>query len=131
MAVFRMSDGKRLWDHAAKYASRPLVVGDTIYAQGGAWDLSSGKPKDFPFKRSYGCGILAAAEKMLLFRSATLGYCSLEHPAETLDYGGIRPGCWVNAIPVGGIVVMPDASAGCRCSYLNQAWMAFEGRPLP
>ena len=131
MAVFRMSDGKRLWDHAARYASRPLVVGDTIYAQGGAWDLSSGKPKDFPFKRSYGCGILAAAEKMLLFRSATLGYCSLEHPAETLDYGGIRPGCWVNAIPVGGIVVMPDASAGCRCSYLNQAWMAFEGRPLP
>jgi hypothetical protein len=40
------------------------------------------------------------------------------------NYGGIRPGCWINAIPAGGLVLVPDASSGCRCSYLNQAWIA-------
>ena len=128
IAVLRWSDGKRLWDQPARYASRPFIVEDAIYAQGAGWDLLSGKPRPFPFKRSYGCGILAASQNLLLFRSATLGYCPLADPAHIVNYGGLRPGCWINALPVGGLVVMPDASAGCRCSYLNQAWIALGNR---
>ena len=61
---------------------------------------------------------------MLVFRSATLGYVDLEGPARTENYGGIRPGCWVNAIPAGGLVLMADAASSCTCSYLNQATIA-------
>ena len=98
----------------------------TIFTQGGAWDLLTGAPVPFEFERSYGCGILASARDMLLFRSATLGYYDLSGARQTEDYGGIRPGCWINALPAGGIVLLPDATSGCECSYLNKAWIALQ-----
>ena len=63
---------------------------------------------------------------MMVFRSATLGYYDLLSPKGVIDYGGLRPGCWINAILAGGIVMVPDATAGCQCSYLNQAWIALQ-----
>ena len=57
---------------------------------------------------------------MLVFRSATLGYIDLTTSAEIKNYGGIRPGCWIPAIPAGGVLAMPDAASWCTCSYLNQ-----------
>jgi len=126
MAAFRLDSGERLWDREAKYESRPMLNDRTIYAQGGAWDLLTGEPVEFEFQRSYGCGILCSSKQMLLFRSATLGYYDLAGARETENYGGIRPGCWINALPVGGVVLLPDATAGCECSYLNKAWIALE-----
>ena len=61
---------------------------------------------------------------MLVYRSATVGYIDLLHDYGTENYGGIRPGCWINAIPAGGLVLMPDATDRCRCSYLNKASIA-------
>jgi outer membrane protein assembly factor BamB len=29
-------------------------------------------------------------------------------------------GCWIPAIPAGGVLAMPDAASWCTCSYLNQ-----------
>jgi hypothetical protein len=126
MAAFRLSDGKRLWDRKIEYASRPFIHHGTIYAQGGAWDLATGDPRPFAFKRSYGCGVLAASDRLMVFRSATLGYYDLTGDKKTLNYGGMRPGCWINALPVGGVVAVPDASAGCRCSYLNRSWITLQ-----
>lgn len=127
LAAFRASDGQRLWDVKAAYDSRPLINGDTVYAQGGAWKLLTGERVPFELKRSYGCGIVAASQNLLVFRSATLGYRSFEQ-SEPEDYGGIRPGCWINAIPAGGLVLVPDATSGCTCSYLNKAWIALTPR---
>jgi len=123
LAAFRVEDGQRLWDIAAKYESRPLINGEVVYAQGGAWNLKTGEAVPFDFGRSYGCGILAASQNLLVFRSATLGYFEFGQ-SQLQNYGGIRPGCWINAIPAGGLVLVPDASSGCRCSYLNKAWIA-------
>jgi outer membrane protein assembly factor BamB len=126
MSAFSADVGDRLWDVKADYTSRLILNDYTIYAQNGAWDLLTGKVQPFDFKRSYGCGVLAAGANMLVFRSATLGYYNLKGERRTENYGGMRPGCWVNAIPAGGLVLVPDASAGCRCSYLNQTWLALE-----
>ncbi|MBY0524110.1 MAG: PQQ-binding-like beta-propeller repeat protein [Gemmataceae bacterium] len=132
MTGYRASDGKRVWDKKANYTTRPLINDRTVYAtvgtQGGAWDLVSGEEKRFKLNRSYGCGQLAGSNHLMVFRSATLGYFDLQASEGTEDYGGIRPGCWINAIPAGGVVLVPDASAGCQCSYLNQAWIALQGR---
>jgi len=124
IAVFRASDGKPLWSKAAHYASRPVVNDRTIFAQGGAWDLLTGDERPFPFKRSYGCGILAGGANVMVYRSATLGYFDLTADRGNTDYGGLRPGCWINAIPAAGLVLVPDATAGCQCSYLNKSWVA-------
>ncbi len=126
MAVFDLKTGMPRWEKNIQYESRPLINGRTIYAQGGAWDLLTGEPRPFNFKRSYACGIMAGAKDLIVYRSATLGYFDLTRNEKNEDFGGIRPGCWINAIPAGGLVLAPDASAGCRCSYLNQSWIALQ-----
>lgn len=126
LAMHRGATGERVWAKDATYITRPLINGDTIYAQGGSWNLATGADRPFEFKRSYGCGQLAGSKHMLLYRSATLGYLDLTRGYPE-DFGGVRPGCWINALPVGGLVLLPDASAGCSCSYQNRSWMGLEG----
>jgi len=126
MAAFRASNGERLWDVEAGYASRPILNDSTIYAQPGAWDLISGQRKDFHFERSYGCGIVAGSVNLLAFRSATLGYRDLLSKDGTVNYGGIRPGCWINTIPAAGLLLVPEASNRCVCSYLIKATIALQ-----
>ncbi|MFQ5733544.1 MAG: PQQ-binding-like beta-propeller repeat protein [Planctomycetaceae bacterium] len=128
MAVFRGTEGYRVWDKKVRYITRPLINGRTIMAQGGAWDLLTGDDKPFTLKRSYGCGQISASKNLLLFRSATLGYLDLSKTSGTQSFGGMRPGCWINSLPAGGLVFVPDASAGCRCSYQNRAWVALQGQ---
>ncbi len=130
MTVFGAQSGKPRWDEEVRYSMRPLVIDRTIYWQGGARDLLTGDVRPFDFHRSYGCGILAAGENMLVYRSATLGYHELERDEGTQNYGGIRPGCWINALPAGGLVLLPDASVGCVCSYLNRSWIALQPEAL-
>jgi outer membrane protein assembly factor BamB len=124
MAAFDSATGKRRWDIEATYKTRPIINGRTIYLQPGAWDLLTGEPADFVLDRSYGCGIPSGSTNMLVYRSATVGYVDLLHDYGTENYGGIRPGCWINAIPAGGLVLMPDATDRCTCSYLNKASIA-------
>jgi hypothetical protein len=55
----------------------------------------------------------------------------LENNEGTENYGGIRPGCWINAIPAGGLLLMGEAASWCTCSYLNQATIALQPRAAP
>jgi hypothetical protein len=127
LAVYRGRSGEQLWEKEAKYVTRPFINNDAVYAQGGAWALLTGAELPFAFERSYGCGQISASKNLMLFRSATLGYRTLSADAKSESFGSIRPGCWINALPVGGLVLVPDASAGCTCSYQNRSWMALEG----
>jgi hypothetical protein len=95
-----------------------------VHAQPGAWDLLTGRKLPFRHERSYGCGISTASRHLLFFRSATLGYVDLTAGGEPESYGGIRPGCWINAIPAGGLLLMPDATDKCVCSYPLKASIA-------
>ena len=133
MAAFRASTGKRLWDiftgidPSINYysSSRPIINDSTVYLEPKAFDIMSGKELDFSMNRSYGCGIIVSSKNMMVFRSATVGYIDLTDPEkETQNFGGIRPGCWINTLPVGGIVLMPDATSRCNCSYLIKASIA-------
>jgi len=126
MAGLRSGDGTRLWDVTCEYDSPPIINDRTIYAQPGAWDILTGEQLKFEFARSYGCGTVVGSKRMLVFRSATLGYFDLTGTRRTENYGGIRPGCWINAIAAGGLIMMADAASWCTCSYLNQATCALQ-----
>ena len=126
MAAFDAKSGRRLWDRAAEFKTRPLINDNVIYAEGGAWNLASGQPVVWNFQRSYGCGQIAGSRHMMLFRSATLGYLDLSRDVGTENFGGIRAGCWFNAVPAGGLVLVPDGSSKCACSYQMQAWLALQ-----
>lgn len=130
-----ISDGTVKWTAKEKYSSRLMVNDRTVYGETGireslrAWDLVTGEARTLNIKRTYACGIFSSSRTMMFFRSATLGYFDLQKNDRVKNFGGMRPGCWINTIPAGGIVLIPDASAGCGCSYLNQCWLALE--PLP
>jgi outer membrane protein assembly factor BamB len=126
LAAFAIDSGKRAWDHEAAYRTRPIINDDTIYTEDGAWNLETGEDVPWEFRRSYGCGQIASSRHLMLFRSATLGYLDLSRDAGTENFGGIRPSCWFNAIPAGGLVLVPDGSAKCACSYQMQAWLALQ-----
>jgi outer membrane protein assembly factor BamB len=126
IAVFKGQDGSRLWDQKTSYHIRPVIVGKTVQTVKGAWDLLTGESLREPFKKTHGCGPMTSSEHMLLFRSGTLGYYNLEGSGKTQSFGGMRPGCWVNVVPAGGIVVAPDAAWGCKCSYLSRSWTVLE-----
>ncbi len=126
LAGYRASDGKRLWEASPTYSARPILNDKTVYAFPAALDLLTGRRLQVAMKKSYGCGIPAGAQQLLVFRSATIGYADLASPSRTENYGGIRPGCWVNMIPAGGLVLMADSATGCECSYLNKATMALQ-----
>ena len=126
LAGFDLETGKRRWDQEAEYKTRPLINDYTIYAQGGTWNLITGEAVPFEFERSYGCGQISASKNLMLFRSATLGYKDLSRDAGTENYGGIRPSCWINAIPANGLVLVPDGSSKCLCSYQMRAWFALQ-----
>jgi outer membrane protein assembly factor BamB len=127
IAAFDTADGKRRWDNTGDYKTRPLINDYRVYSQGGSWDLLTGETLPFKFDRSYGCGQIAASANLMLFRSGTLGYVDLTRDAGTENIGGVRPGCWINAIPAGGLVLIPDGSSKCKCSYQMRAWFALHG----
>jgi outer membrane protein assembly factor BamB len=127
IAAFHAGGGYRLWEKKVNYRTRPLINDKAIIAHPSALDLLTGEPKAMAIPKSYGCGQVSGSKNLLMFRSGTLGYHDLTRKAGTENYGGIRPGCWINALPVGGLVLIPDASAGCSCSYQNRTWMALEG----
>lgn len=128
IAAFQASSGDKLWETKVNYNTRPLIHGDTIIAHPAALDLVSGEAKPIAVPRSYGCGQVTGSRNLLMFRSGTLGYYDFTRDVGTENYGGIRPGCWINALPVGGLVLLPDATAGCVCSYQNRSWIALGGK---
>jgi outer membrane protein assembly factor BamB len=124
---FRTTDGKRLWDTWEQYISRPIINDSTIYAQPHAFDLLTGiRHTDFEIegRQPGGCGPIAGSTHLLLYRSGTLGYIDLLSKSKTQNYGPVRPGCWINAIVAGGLVLMPDATDRCTCSYLMKTSIA-------
>ncbi len=126
MAAFDIKSGTRLWDKQVTHRTRPLINNDIIYAEGGAWKLKTGESVPWDFKRSYGCGQIAGSVHLMVYRSATLGYHDLTRKVGTENFGGIRPGCWFNAIPAGGRVLVPDGSSKCACSYPMRSWLALQ-----
>ncbi|MBN1347926.1 PQQ-binding-like beta-propeller repeat protein [candidate division KSB1 bacterium] len=137
MSGFHAITGKKLWqidlretmDAQYYFSSRPVLNDTIIYLEPNAYHLLTGKQLNFKLERTYACGIISSSKNMMLYRSSTMGYFDLMHPqVGTQNFGGIRPGCWINALPVGGIVLMPDDTDRCNCSYLIKATIAL--RPL-
>lgn len=124
---FRTTDGRRLWDTTERYISRPIINGSIVYAQPYSYDLLTGiRNPDFMLegRQPGGCGTMAGSTNLLLYRSGTLGYTDLTSGSATQNYGPARPGCWINAIVAGGLVLMPDATDRCTCSYQIKASIA-------
>jgi len=137
LAVYRGSDGKRLWHRTVEYAVRPVVVGRTLVAEPYGFDLLSGEPKmrtnplsgeqeAWTCANLNRCEVYSASPNLLMYRTSTLTYFDLLRDEGMMNFAGIRPGCFINIIPVGGMVLMPQSWSGCSCNLLHRTSIALE-----
>ena len=137
--VYNAATGKTLWKDG-KPGGPPLLSGDLLIHETGACDLRTGKPKmrtdpvsgaeiEWRWLRTYGCNTPAAAENLMTFRSGAAGYCDLSRDGGTGNFGGFRSSCTNNLVVAGGLIVAPDYTRNCTCSYQNQTSLALV--PMP
>jgi len=133
-------NGRLLWSKQIGFRVRPLIVGDTLHAEPWAYDLKTGEPRTrvhpitgetvrWQFSRvGHHCGLPCAAPHCMFFRSWNLGYYDLDGDYGSMHFGAQRPGCWINFIPAGGLLLVPEASAGCMCAFPNMCSIVFQPR---
>ncbi len=134
------NNGRVLWQHdnTPSHADRidgghgeqtqhPVIVGDVVYGPGFAYMLRTGQEyTGWLWNKSPQCAPLAASAKIAFSRQD--GHPTAEEFAtgkrQPLTFVS-RPACYLNILPVGGIVLIPEGSSGCTCGYSIQTSMAF------
>ncbi len=127
VCAYDARDGKPLWKLEPVDTCSPVLVGGVLYLPH-AYDLRIGKPVEVPdplgggpvhfvpsFPRT--CSSLSGSPNLLMSRSGSLGFYDLRQRSGTYHYPIVRASCWINMIPAGGLVVVPEGSSSCVCGY--------------
>ncbi len=135
-------DGYKLWAKDANYRHRPIIIGERVLAEPWFFDLETGEQltrkhpltgKETPWsimRTGHHCGMLTGCDSgMLLFRSGDTGFFDLNADEGVRHFAGHRMGCWINAIAANGLVLIPEASAGCVCQFSIASTIVMEPRP--
>jgi len=109
------------WQH-------PVIIGKTIYLPPYDFNLQTGKKGNYYLTRGgHGCGGLSGSANYMFARGSNPRVYQLTNEAENgapLTKVN-RPGCWINIIPAGGLVMIPESSSGCTCNYPIQSSFVF------
>lgn len=130
MRAFQAGKGTVLW-HKPGYSGPAMISGHTILKDRSACDLLTGapvmrtdpltgQPAQWSWTRGYGCNTPLASEHLLTFRSGAAGYFDLCNDGGTGNLGGFRSSCTNNLIVAGGLLLAPEYTRTCTCSYQNQ-----------
>jgi outer membrane protein assembly factor BamB len=138
LAVFAADTGERLWRNTqtpvpdyllegphGEQVQHPAVVGEVIYGNGFACKLNTGEPiEGWKWQKSGHCGTLSTSAACAFSRYDNPWMFDLKTGEHTVLATAARPGCWINIIPAGGLILIPEASAGCTCGYAIQTSLA-------
>jgi len=111
-----------------EYNRLPTIIGDTVFAWPYAYNLRTGaRIPDWKFdRRGHGCGGISASAQCLFWRGGNPWMYDLGPNGGPTRLNSItRPGCWINIIPAGGLVLIPEASSGCTCGFALQTSIAY------
>lgn len=142
LAAFDASNGECLWrntqtpvpDHIlqgphGEQVQHPAIVGETIYGNGFACHLRTGAALDgWKWRKSDKCGTVSTSARCAFSRYDHPWMFDLNSGEHTVLTTAIRPGCWINILPAGGLILIPEASAGCTCGHPIQATVALVPR---
>jgi len=143
VSVFDARTGKRIWAKTQNNGAEaggahgeqdlhPVIVGDHLYCEPFAYSLQTGQPlNDWKWTagRRRGCGTISASASAFFFRHSHPTMFDLAGNEYSKVTTSSRPGCWINMIPAGGLLLIPEASSGCTCNYAVQSSMAFLPAP--
>jgi len=142
LAVFAAGTGQPLWrntqtpvpDHIlegphGEQVQHPAIVAEVIYGNGFACKLATGEPIDgWKWQKSGHCGTLSTSAACAFSRYDNPRMFDLKSGAPTVLTTATRSGCWINIIPAGGLILIPEASAGCTCGHAIQTSLALVPR---
>ncbi len=140
LVVLDANNGEKVWAKDANYRHRPIIIGNEVIAEPWSYDLYTGEQKtrqhpltgeDTPWmfaRPGHHCGAISATPNMMFFRSKFTAYYNRELDEGTQHFAGHRLGCWINTIPANGLVMIPEASAGCVCLFSIASTVVFEPR---
>ncbi|NUQ66592.1 MAG: PQQ-binding-like beta-propeller repeat protein [Pirellulales bacterium] len=143
--AFDAASGRPLWkttqtpvpDHIlqgphGEQVQHSAIVGNTIYNTGFACSLDTGEPVDvWKWQKSGNCGTLSASTHCI-FSRYSIPRMFDRATGESTDLTTVaRPGCWINILPAGGLVLIPEQSAGCTCGYSLQTSLALRPHSDP
>ena len=137
--AFNADNAQRIWNitHNAElpadgahgeYNRHPTIIGDTAYIWPYAYNLKTGdKIEGWKFdRRGHGCGGVSASAYGLFWRGQNPWMYDLSPNGGPIQLTQVtRPGCWINIIPAGGMILIPEASSGCTCGHSIQTSLAF------
>jgi outer membrane protein assembly factor BamB len=114
-----------------EYNRHPTIIGDTVYGWPYAYELHTGRQiEGWKFNRlGHGCGGISASSNAMFWRGLNPWIYNLGEGGGPSRINKVtRPGCWINIIPAGGLILIPEASSGCTCGYPIQTSLAY--RPV-
>jgi outer membrane protein assembly factor BamB len=137
--AFDSKSGRQVWEIShnselahdgghGEYNRHPTIVKDTVFVWPYAYDLKTGRKRpDWKFnRRGHGCGGISASNFGLFWRGQNPYMYDLNPGKGAKQLTKVtRPGCWINIIPAGGMILIPEASSGCTCGHSIQTSMAF------
>jgi len=134
-------NGEIIWSKPLNYRTRPLLVGDELIIEPRACDFLTGEIKmrshpvtgeqvPWEFLRpGHCCSITSACVNMLFYRSFHTGIYDLAGDRGVTHFGAIRPDCLINLIPANGLLLFPEGSSGCTCSFPLRCSVVFKQKP--
>lgn len=134
-------NGEMLWSRPLNYMVRPVIIGDEIIVEPRACDLFTGeiKTRKHPitgqtvpweyYRPGHTCAVTSASSNCLFYRSYNAAFYDLAADRGITYFGAIRPGCWINMIPANGLLLFPEASAGCTCSFPLRTTVVLQPQP--
>ncbi len=122
-------NGEVVWSQPKNYRTRPLIIGSRVFIEPRACDLHTGEilMREHPItghkvpleylRPGHACAISSASAHALFYRSFCAAIWDVTTDSGLALIGGMRPGCLINIIAASGVLLFPEASAGCTCSF--------------
>ncbi|MBN2375646.1 MAG: methyltransferase domain-containing protein [Sedimentisphaerales bacterium] len=113
------------YDNHGEQDQHPCIIGHMLYSRYYKVELdNNGNTTAFLLSRG-NCGTQSGCDTHLFGRNGNPCMFELPGTSASAVTNDSRPGCWINMIPAGGMLLVPESSSGCTCDYEIQSSMAF------
>jgi outer membrane protein assembly factor BamB len=104
-------------DHSG-FMLRPVVVGDRVFLVPRLYNLSDGTVLRSNIGNSRGgCPTYSASSGALIYRETDRKMAMQDlDTGKVSSWNYLRPSCWLNFTPSGGLFLMPEGAGGCSCN---------------
>lgn len=123
ITAYSTQDGSQLWHADQTDTIQPMII-DGVFYSPDAYDLHTGQALTWPesgkrrtLRAGTGCSTYSGCPTLAMSRFSSLGFKDLAGECGSFTYPLIRSSCWINMIPAGGLVVVPEGSSSCQCAY--------------